>query len=325
MQIGREILYLSRADVERVGLSMRETIDILERAHTCKGEGRVCMPDKPVLGNPETGFCAAYVAEIAEMGCQGVKWLSGDPGNPARGLPPITGLIVLNDPATRMPVAILDCTWVTGLRTAGVSGIALRHLANPDSAEVAVLGCGLQGRTNLDAAVSELKNLKSVRAWSPRPETRQRYVREMSARYPQLSIVDAPTAESAVRGADVLLSSTPFGPYGSFQVVEKDWLKPGLTAVPVSQDAHLLPDALGAFDKYYIDDRCMFSRMRCSGRIPRPAWELSEFLTGRVPGRENPQERILLLTEGIAINDMPVAQRVYALALEQQIGMMLRL
>ena len=323
MQSGRELLYLSCADVEKACPPMREIIDILEHAHTLKGEGRIAMPAKPVLGNPAEGFSAAYVAEIPDMGSQGVKWLSGVPGNPGRGLPAITGLVILNDPETRMPVAVMDGTYLTRMRTAGISGIGLRRLANPRSEVVAVLGLGLQGRTNLEAAMTELSNVSLVRAWSPQKETRRRYVLEMTEKYPNIIVEEASSAEYAVRDADILLSSTPFGKYGSFKIIERDWLKIGLTAVPVSQDAHFLPAALMGFDKYYIDDRAMFDHMACSKQISMPTWELSQYLTGRAPGREDPKERILLLTEGIAINDVSVAQHIYKRALEKGIGMLL--
>ncbi|MFZ5769580.1 MAG: ornithine cyclodeaminase family protein, partial [Bacillota bacterium] len=110
-----EILYLSRADVERVGLTMPEVIELVEQAFREKGGGFVEVPPKPGLHPAGDAFIHAMPAWLSRMGAAGMKWVSGYPQNQARGLPYISGLIILNDPETGIPRAVMDCSWVTAV------------------------------------------------------------------------------------------------------------------------------------------------------------------------------------------------------------------
>ena len=148
----KRLLYLSQADVEYVGLTMMEIIELLETAFREKGEGRVEMPPKPGI-HPGEGdnFIHAMPAYIPAMNSAGVKWVSGFPENYKQGLPYITGLLILNDPATGVPISVMDCIWITAKRTAAATAVAARRLARPESSVVGVLGCGVQGKTNTEA------------------------------------------------------------------------------------------------------------------------------------------------------------------------------
>ena len=116
-----QLLYLSQAEVAAVGLSMAEIIAAVETAFNEKGNGRVEMPPKPGI-HPGGGdnFIHAMPAYIPGLQSAGVKWVSGFPDNPKQGLPYITGLLIYNDVATGLPLAVMDCVWITAMRT--VSG-----------------------------------------------------------------------------------------------------------------------------------------------------------------------------------------------------------
>ena len=121
----QEILYLSQADVARVGPSMAEIIDALEVAFREKGLGRTEMPPKPGI-HPGEGdnFIHAMPAYIPALRSAGLKWVSGYPGNADRGLPYIAGLLILNDVDTGLPLAVMDCVWITAMRTGAASAVA---------------------------------------------------------------------------------------------------------------------------------------------------------------------------------------------------------
>ena len=129
----KSILYLSRQDVEGVGLSMKEIILALEAMFKEKGEGRYEMPPKPGIHPREEAFIHAMPAYLPNPGVAGVKWISGYPDNQKRGLPYITGLLVLNDPDTGIPTAVMDATWITAKRTGAATGVAAKYLARKDS------------------------------------------------------------------------------------------------------------------------------------------------------------------------------------------------
>ena len=124
-------------------------------------------------------FIHAMPAYIPSMKSAGIKWVSGYPENFRRGLPYITGLLVLNDVETGMPYAVMDCTWITAYRTGAASALSAKYLANPGSEVVGILACGVQGRTNLEA-LSCLFKIKKVFAYDIRSDIQTAYVKEMS-------------------------------------------------------------------------------------------------------------------------------------------------
>jgi len=90
-------------------------------------------------------------AFIPAMNAAGVKWVSGYPGNQQKGLPYINGLLILNDPETGLPLSVMDCAWITAMRTAAASAVSAKYLARPESSTIGILACGVQGHTNLEA------------------------------------------------------------------------------------------------------------------------------------------------------------------------------
>ena len=163
-----ELLYLSRRDVEAVGLGLAEIIAALDAMFREKGLGRVEMPPKPGIHPLPDAFIHAMPAYIPALRSAGIKWVSGYPQNQAKGLPYITGLLVLNDPDTGFPIAVMDCAWITAMRTGAATAVAAKHLARPDSSSVGILACGVQGRSNLEALACVLP-VERVRAFDTAP------------------------------------------------------------------------------------------------------------------------------------------------------------
>src|SRR6185369_6471590 len=165
----QQILYLSRADIEKVNLPMKQIIGLLEDAFCENGNGRVEMPPKPGIHTMPDAFIHAMPAYIPSMRSAGIKWVSGYPENFKRGLPYISGLMILNDVETGVPYAFMDCAWITAMRTGAASALSAKYLARPDSETVGILACGVQGRTNLEALAC-LFPVKQVYAYDVLPE-----------------------------------------------------------------------------------------------------------------------------------------------------------
>ena len=178
---GQRILYLSAADVTAAGPDLPTIIGLLETAFREKGEGRVEMPPKPGIHPRGDAFIHAMPAYIPALRSAGVKWVSGYPENQARGLPYISGLLILNDVDTGIPLAVMDCTWITAYRTAAASALSARYLARPESETVGILACGVQGRTNLEA-MTTIFPVRRACVYDVAPATQRRFVEEMSAR-----------------------------------------------------------------------------------------------------------------------------------------------
>src|SRR5512136_1620139 len=151
----QQVLYLSQADVTRVNLDMATVISLLETAFREKGAGKVEMPPKPGVHTMPDAFIHAMPAYIPSLRSAGLKWVSGYPANKERGLPYISGLLILNDVETGLPYAVMDCTWITAVRTGAATALAARYLARPESRIAGILACGVQGRANLEALASQ--------------------------------------------------------------------------------------------------------------------------------------------------------------------------
>ena len=202
------LLYLSQNDVESTGLTMAEIIELVETAFREKGEGRIEMPPKPGI-HPGEGdnFIHAMPAYIPAMESAGVKWVSGFPENHKLGLPYITGLLILNDPKTGLPISVMDCVWITAMRTAAATAVAARQLARPDSEVLGVLGCGVQGRTNTEA-LDVLFPLKRVMAYDVDEAAVDSFAEEVKSRF-GLEVMKVDDPKEAVSGCDLVVTAGP--------------------------------------------------------------------------------------------------------------------
>jgi ornithine cyclodeaminase/alanine dehydrogenase len=313
-------LYLSRADVERVGLDMRTIIGLVETAFREKGEGRVEMPPKPGIHTRPDAFLHAMAASIPALNAAGLKWVGGYPENPGRGLPYVSGLLILNDPDTGFPTSVMDCTWITGYRTGAATALAARYLARPDSATAGILACGVQGRTNLEALAAVFP-LRRVYAYDHRRENQERYAREMSQKL-GLEVIGVDGPRPAVTAADLVVTSGPILKHPQ-PTIERDWLRPGGFASAVDFDSYWTGAALAQLDRIATDDHAQFRYYRELGYFkatPEPYADLGELVTCRKPGRQSPDERTMAMNLGLALDDMAVAPEVLRRAREMGLG-----
>ncbi len=173
-----KILYLSRKDVEDINLRMSEIIEALDHMFREKGEGKVEMPPKPGIHPRPDAVIDAMPAYIPSIESAGMKWVSGYPENQKKGLPYVSGLLILNDPETGLPISVMDCTWITAMRTGAATGVAAKYLARKESSTVGIIACGVQGRSNLEA-LAYLFKIKKVKAYDIYPEIAERFANEM--------------------------------------------------------------------------------------------------------------------------------------------------
>lgn len=320
-----QLLYLSRADVEAVALDMKTIIERLEEAFREKGEGRVEMPPKPGIHTQPDAFIHAMPAFIPSLRSAGIKWVSGYPANPRRGLPYISGLVILNDVETGLPYAVMDCTWITAYRTGAATALAAKYLARRDSEVVGILACGVQGRTNLEA-LAVLFPIRRVYAYDIVPEAQARYVREMSAAL-GVEVIGVSEPRAAVVESDLVVTSGPILKHPT-PTIQPGWLRPGAFGSAVDFDSYWTPDAMREMDKISTDDHEQFRYYRSVGyfaQTPDPYADLGELVTGRKPGRERDDERTLAINLGLALDDMAVAPEIFRRAKEKGLGQWLPL
>lgn len=321
------IRYLSRADVEAAGVTVQAVIEAVETAFLEKGHGRVEMPPKPGV-HPGEGdnFIHAMPASIPGMDAVGIKWVSGYPGNQALGLPYITGLLILNDPATGVPISVMDATWITGIRTAAASAVSARRLARTDSSVLAILACGVQGSFHVDALRAVLPGLTTIRAFDPDP-ARVAAFADGVRRTHGIEVAIAADPESAVRGADVIVTSGPIlrTPHAT---IKAGWMARGAFASAVDFDSYWDPAALRELDLFTTDDVPQLEHFReigYFGDIPKIDADLGQLVAGTRPGRTSAGQRTMACNLGLALDDVAVAPLVLRAAEAKGLGTILPL
>lgn len=319
-----KFLYLSQADVISTGLTMAEMIELLETAFREKGAGNVEMPPKPGI-HPGGGdnFIHAMPAYIPAMNSAGIKWVSGYPENQKKGLPYITGLLVLNDPETGLPIAVMDCEWITAQRTAAATAVAARRLARPDSAVLGILGCGVQGRSNTEA-LNVLFPITKVMVYDIDAQVAANFATDIATQF-KLEAVIANNPREAVSGCDLVVTAGPIlkKPHATIQA---GWLDEGAFASLVDFDSYWHPDALHESDKFCTDDHAQLQHYIGAGYfqdIPPVHADLGELVAGIKPGRETAVERNIAANLGLAMDDMAVAPTIYQRAVKEELGLWL--
>jgi ornithine cyclodeaminase len=291
----------------------------------------VNLPYKTVLdlGERERGRGNAMPAYVGgEYDVFGIKWIAGFPKNPIEhGLPRGTGLFILNDAWKGIPLAVMDCTLLSAMRTGAVTGVGAKYLARPDSRSVAMIGAGVQARTQLEALKIVLPQLEEVRAFDIRRETAEAFATDMNDRFggegPRIRAVNSP--EEAVRQADIVVTVT----VADEPIVKERWMKRGsfFSAVGSYQEEEF--EVVTNSDKVVVDgiehvlhrETPVIALMIEQGKIRREdILEMGAIVCGDQPGRTNPEERVFFSPIGMAIEDVCLCHRVYKLAQERGIG-----
>lgn len=317
---GHTLRYLSREDVVSLAIPMKLIIEAVEAALREKGLGTAEMPPKPGVHPKPDAFIHAMPAYLGGMGAAGLKWVSGFPENLKRDLPYISGLFVLNDVETGLPLAVMDCTWITGARTGAASAVAAKHLARPESETMGVVACGLQGRTNLEA-MADIFPLKRAFAFDTDPGVAETFSEEMADKL-GVEVTPVDTLRRAVEGLDLVVTSGPIlkEPTPS---IPPGWLAPGSFACPLDFDSYWTPEAFREVDKLATDDHDQLEYYRTVGYFrdtPDPYADLGEIVTGARPGRESEAERTISVNLGLGIEDVASARIIYQKALAAEVG-----
>ncbi|MEN8118176.1 MAG: ornithine cyclodeaminase family protein [Bacteroidota bacterium] len=316
-----KLLYLSKSDVEKVNLPMQDIIDGLEEMFKEKGEGRVEMPPKPGIHTQPDAFIHAMPAYIPAMKSAGLKWISGYPENQKKGLPYITGLLILNDPETGIPVCVMDGTWITGQRTGAASALSAKYMARKNSSSIGILACGVQGKSNLEAMACEF-DIKKVVAYDPYPGVAEKFVDDMKAVVPAAEFIIVDNPKDAVVDLDIVVTSGPILKNPE-PAIEAGWLKKGAFASAVDFDSYFQGAAFDEADKLATDDHAQMDYYRSVGyfgQTPKAYADLGEIVAGKQPGRENDEEINIAVNLGIALDDMATAIKIYKKAKEMGIG-----
>ena len=303
---------------------MKEVLEVVDHGFLLKGLGKTEMPPKRGIHPRANAFIHAMPAYIKEEDVVGLKWVSGYPSNMDKGLPYIAGLLALNDPETGIPMAVMDCAWITAARTGASVGVSAKYLAREGSRVVGILGCGVQARMSLRALAEALPKLSKVQCYDLYPEATRCFIEEMSLLYPKCNVVACSTPAEMIEHADVVVTAIPIVTEPK-PPLHAGMLKEGGLAVSLDYDSAWDSLAMKECDKFVSDDIEQLLATKEEGiyfgGIPDPIYaDLGELAAGLKPGRQNEGERIFSMNMGIAVDDMVTAKIVYERACQKGIG-----
>ena len=174
-----ELIYLSHEDIVSLNMSMGEAITIVENVLREHGRGHFENPPKPGIHPQQDAFIHAMPGYLPRQKAAGLKWVSGFPGNYRYKLPSIMGLMILNDVKTGQPTAVMDCSWITQIRTGAVSAVAAKYLARKAAKTIGIVGAGVQGRSNALALSEILPSLRRLKVFDVNADILKGYISDM--------------------------------------------------------------------------------------------------------------------------------------------------
>ncbi len=309
-----EILILGRRQTEEL-LSMPEALRAVEHSFKLKAQNKAIMPPKLYLELPEyEGDFRAMPAYID--GIAGIKWVSGYPNNRRYNLPAVMATIILCDPHTGRPLAIMNGEHITNLRTGAAGGIAVKYLARRDSSVIGLIGAGMQAGTQLLAINEVLPKIEEVKVFDRYIDASRRLVQAVREKL-DINIHPVETIEAATE-ADIVVATTP----SRRPIIKKHHIKPGTHINAIGADAkgkQEIESSLLLNAKVVIDD---FEQASHSGEINVPLSEglfkiediygtLGEIIISLKNGREEGSEVTIFDSTGLAIQDMICAKLIY--------------
>ena len=326
------LTYLNGVDVERLDLGDTEILDAVEAGLLAQGQGRTVVEPRVHL-EPDPAFRGHFNVlrgYVAPLGMAGVKIVGDYLDNHTLGLPSEMALLNLFDPRTGMPVAILDATAITEMRTGAVTALGARHLARPGSRVLGHIGARGTAYWNV-RLLDRIFGFEEIRVHSRRPESRTAFAERLERDLGKPITVTGDW-ESCVRGADIVVEASRLPE--PEPLLKTAWIAPGACVVPYGTMSAVEPSLTDIMDKIVVDDwgQCRtgrFGALRAhveSGRLTEETLhaELGQIVAGDRPGREHDAETILFWHRGLSLSDIALGAAMLDKAAALGVGRRLR-
>ncbi|MGC5567671.1 ornithine cyclodeaminase family protein [Streptomyces sp. FR-108] len=324
--------FLNGSDIERLELDDTEVLDAVEQGLLAQGHGETVIEPRVHL-TPDPAFNGHFNVlrgYVAPLGMAGVKIVGDYVDNYKSGLPSEMALLNLFDPRTGMPLAVLDATAITEMRTGALTALGARHLAKSDSKVLGHIGARATSYWNV-RLLDHVFDLDEIRVHSRRPESRAAFAKRLADDLGKPVIV-TDDWKSCVEGADIVVEASRLE--RPEPLLRTEWIAPGALVVPYGTMSAVELSLTDIMDKVVVDDwgQCRsgpFGALRAhveSGRLSEATLhgELCEIVTGDKPGRERSDETILFWHRGLSLSDIALGAAVLAKAGERGLGQKLR-
>lgn len=331
------ILVLSRRDVQKV-VTLRQAVADVEDVYRMKAEGGTVV--WPLVSHEFAEHGAAMDIRsgyVRGKGVHGLKMLNNFPGNIAKGLPAFTGMLMVFDSDTGIPMGVLDAALITCMRTGAAGALGAKYLAAPDADTLLMLGAGNQSAFLIGATLLTLPRIRQVLVHDPLSREnaeaaaagmRERLARDFGQGAEGVDFRAEASLEAAVRESGIIITATR----STAPMVRAEWVRPGTHFSCIGADAEgkqEIDPALFKGAKIYADDldQCVrVGEMEVAikqGVISRGdvAGELGQLIAGTLPGREADDDTTIFDATGLALLDLAVAKTVIGEARAQGIGL----
>jgi alanine dehydrogenase len=324
-----DVLWLDQSDVQSL-LDMPSTLEAVENGFKQHGLNKVQMPSKSYLYFEKyNGDLRTMPVYMPEEDIAGVKIVNVHPDNPQKGLPTVMAIVLLNSTSTGAPLAVMDGSFLTDMRTGAAGGVASKYLARKDSHTVGMIGVGDQAHTQL-LALSLVMDIHEVKMTCRNLSHCDRFEKDMSHMI-NCDFVKKDTIKD-VCDCDILVTTTPV----RAPIVKSKWIKEGTHINAIGADAkgkEELDPQLLLRATVVVDD---VEQALHSGEINVPfskgiitekdiCCELGEIVAGIYPGRQSDEEITIFDSTGLAVQDIATANMIYKKAQEQGVGQNIRI
>ena len=289
--------YIDRHEVAAALPTVLEQVALAGSTYRALARGEIEMPPKIGVHPRPDAFLHAMPAYLRELDVVAMKWVSGFPDNPARGLPAISGVIVLNDADTGVPLAVLDAAEITAARTAAASGACVEAFAPAGWSRVAVLGCGEQGRYHCEV-LRALNPTCCIHAFDVVPE-RARGVCE--------GAIVAESAREAVSGAQIVVTAGPIV-RDPPSPIDETWVEDDVLLLPIDFDFYVSASAVAACEVFLTDDVAQYDAYREHGYFG--GWPDADASVGHALERGVHARRVVCANLGVGALDAAFAHAV---------------
>lgn len=326
-----KFIYLNRSEVERCEISLARSIEIAEKTYIEHAKGAYELPPKPGVHphNCPGAFLHAMPGYLPGMDAVGLKWVAVFGHNRKKhNINSLSSLMILNDVETGYPIAVMEAGYITAVRTATASAVAVKHLAKEDSEVMGVIGAGEQGHYNLEAIKYVLPSLKEVKVYDIYEDFAYSFAETMSDKL-SLDIRVCKSAEEVIRDSDIVVAAAPIVP--EEPIYMKEWINEGVLLLPVHARGWEF-DIFKNASKFVVDDWEQYAyAMFGPGRYYKdrggfePYAQLGEVVMGTKVGREDDNEIIVAANMGIALQDISLGQEILRVSATKNLGQTLSL
>jgi len=326
-----KIVIISEKECKEL-LTSEKVLEITERALSDYSKGIAINPIKlhlPLF--PENnGWINSMPSWLKRQNVTGVKWVNVHGDNPKHKLPTVVGTCVLNDPATGIPFAVVDGTYVTASRTGAAASIMAKYCARKNSRVLSIIGAGVQGSTAMVMMGIAMPQIEEVRIMDIRPEAVNRLIEKGKELYPQKKYVGYEDMAKACAGADIVIIAA----HGvESEIIDNVKLDKGITVIGIGQ--WISTEQRSKFDRVIFDFiDCVVHRANQAGKYRHDLYgepyapmareiadgEIGDVINGKIPGRQSDDQVIFCFGVGMSVEDISVAYEAYERAMEKGVG-----